>query len=529
MHTTRIHRLRATPEALSIHDRINRTGAAYPDDRGVAELFERRVGLHPDATAVVHRDRTLSYRELNRRANALARRLSGAGVRRGDVVGVCLARSPELIVTLLAVLKCGAAYLPVDAGPLGERQRGILRDAECRIVVTDRPESIGSGLPDGAVLPVRPDGPASADDDADPVTGVGPDDIAYINFTSGSTGRPKGVPIRHRAIARLVHGARYARLDEHTTLLQLAPVAFDAATFEIWGALLLGGTCVLYPSTYVRLSELRQVIDDHRVTVVFLTTALFNVVLDEAPDTLAGVGTILTGGEAHSLPHMETALRRYGADRVVSVYGPTECTTFATYHPVRRLAPEESALPIGRPIQNTRLYLVDGDRLCAVGETGEVCLAGPGLSPGYLGMPEATRDRFVDCEIDGRRERLYRTGDRGRFRADGDVVFLGRLDEQVKINGYRIEPGEIRHHIDLHPDVKQSHVLVGRSAGGHKTLLAFVVPAGEGCTTASIRDHLTTRLPKYLVPSVIRLCDALPLTATGKVDREALLALHGDT
>src|SRR5262249_23472953 len=150
----------------------------------------------------------------------------------------------------LAVLKCGAAYLPVDAGPLGERQRGILRDAACGIVVTDQPEPIRS-----EVLPIRPDGPASADDDADPVTGVGPDDIAYINFTSGSTGRPKGVPIRHRAIARLVHGARYARLDEHTTLLQLAPVAFDAATFEIWGALLLGGTCVLYPSTYVRLSE----------------------------------------------------------------------------------------------------------------------------------------------------------------------------------------------------------------------------------------------------------------------------------
>jgi D-alanine--poly(phosphoribitol) ligase subunit 1 len=526
-HTAVIHRLRATSEALSIHHRINQTAVAYPDDCGIAELFERRVERRPDATAVVHRDRTLSYRELNRRANALAARLREAGVARGDSVGACLARSPELIVTLLAVLKCGAAYLPVDPGWPGERQRGILRDAGCRVVVSDRPELMSTRVPGSLVLPMRPGDPPDAPDaDADPVTDVSPDDIAYINFTSGSTGRPKGVPICHRGVARLVHGARYARLDEHTTLLQLAPISFDAATFEIWGALLRGGTCVLYPSEFLRFSELKQVIERHRITVVFLTTALFNVILDEAPDALAHVATILTGGEAHSLPHMKTALRRYGEDRVVSVYGPTECTTFATYYPVRRLPPDESALPIGLPIQNTELYLVDGDRLCAVGEPGEVCLTGPGLSPGYLGMPETTRERFIDCEIAGRRERLYRTGDRGRFRADGNVVFLGRLDDQVKIRGYRIEPGEIRHQIDQHPDVKQSHVAVGQRSTGEKILLAFVVPASERCTTASIRGHLTARLPKYLIPASIYLCHSLPLSSTGKVDRGALLAIH---
>ncbi|MDN3356402.1 amino acid adenylation domain-containing protein [Actinomadura sp. DC4] len=515
-------RLTATPEALAIHRRINRTTEPYPDDRGTAALFERQVARRPGATAVVHRGRTLSYRELNRRANALAARLRASGVVRGDTVGVCVARSPELVVALLAVLKCGAAYLPFDAAWPGERQRGILLAAGCEVVVTDRAGPPATRLRDHRVLAVRPDDPAG--DDADPVSGAGPDDIAYVNFTSGSTGRPKGVPVRHRSVARLVHGARYARLDEHPTLLQLAPISFDAATFEIWGALLRGGTCVLYPSRHVRFSELRHVIEEHGITVVFLTTALFNVIVDDAPDTLAHVTTILTGGEAHSLRHMAAALRHYGDDRVVSVYGPTECTTFATYYPVRRLPPDETALPIGLPIQNTGLYLVDGDRLCAAGETGEICLAGPGLSPGYLGLPEATRERFVECELAG--GRLYRTGDVGRLRVDGNVVFQGRLDDQVKINGYRVEPGEIRHHLDGHPDVKQSHVTVGRTSAGEKTLFAFVVPATEGCTPGALRRHLAARLPEYLVPAVIRLCASLPLSPTGKVDRQALLALH---
>ncbi|KIZ17550.1 amino acid adenylation domain-containing protein [Streptomyces natalensis] len=508
--------------AIEPHRELNRTSAPYPDGSSVKELFERCAARRPEAIAVIHRGTVVSYAELNRLANCLADRLRKDGLRPGQTVGVSLDRSVELIVALLAVVKCGAAYLPFDASWPDERLNGLLESAGCAQVLTRQRSTLTERLSRHRVTPVDRD--LLRGNPPDPDVRISPDDIAYINFTSGSTGRPKGVPIRHRGITRLVFGARYARLGEETTLLQLAPVSFDAATFEIWGALLPGGTCVLYPSAFMRFSELKRVVDTHGVSTVFLTTALFNTLVDEAPRTLENVETILTGGEAHSLTHIAKALDTYGPDRLVSVYGPTECTTFATFYPVRALKPGESSLPIGRPIQNTRAYLVHDGRLCRPGETGEILLAGPGLSPGYLGMPDVTRERFVEYEIDGARQRLYRTGDRAYLSEDGNLVFQGRLDDQVKINGFRIELGEIAHHLGRHPDVKQSHVTVRPHATGGKELLAFVVPTGDHCTAESIREHLRRSLPEYMVPTRIHLADGLPLSATGKVDRRALLA-----
>lgn len=510
--------------ARSIHRAVNQTATPYPAHANVKELFEACARRRPDARAVVGEDRVFTYRELNGRANELAWDLRAAGVVPGDMVAVCVDRSPELVVALVAVLKCGAVYVPFDEAWPDERLRQVFARTGCALLLTDRPSRLTGRFPALRVVPV--DGPPPPAPRANPVTPIRADDLAYINFTSGSTGGPKGVPIQHRAIVRLVFGATYARLDERTVLLHMAPISFDAATFEIWGALLRGGTCVLYPARLVRLAELRRVLVANAVTVVFLTTALFNVVVDEAPETLDTVETILTGGEAHSLGHIDRALRRYGPDRLVSVYGPTECTTFATYYPVREPCAGLSALPIGLPIQNTRLYLVDGRRLCGPREVGEICLAGPGLSPGYLGMAEVTRERFVECEIDGTWERLYRTGDRGYFFEDGNVVFHGRLDDQVKVNGHRVELGEIAYHLDRHPHVLRSYVTVTRNAVGERALLAFVVPGtGEG-TPESVRAFLLDRLPRYMVPARIVPCAALPLSATGKVDRRALLAEH---
>ncbi|CAL9626895.1 amino acid adenylation domain-containing protein [Streptomyces sp. enrichment culture] len=529
--------------AADLHRRINQgTAVPYPDDRGVKELFEEVVRRVPDAVALVHRERTVRYGELNRAANRLAHRLRAGGVRPGAVVGVCADRSPALVAALLAVVKCGAAYLPLDAAWPEARLWQLLAAAGCQVLVTDLPDTMGARLPGVRVVPVGGEGgpdrdpgpdadtdPPEADPEteaeADPDVVVGPDDIAYINFTSGSTGVPKGVPVRHRSIARLVFGARYARLDGEATLLQLAPVTFDAATFEIWGALLHGGRCVLHPSRFVQLSELGEVLRDHRVTVVFLTTALFNTVLDEAPGILDGVPSILTGGEAHSLPHMAQALSRYGPGRVVHMYGPTECTTFATYHPLREIPADGAPVPIGLPVQNTEAYVVREDgRLCGPGEVGELLIGGPGLSPGYLSPAGATRERFTHLEAGGRVRRLYRTGDLVHAREDGALVFRGRADGQVKVDGHRIEPAEVAHHLNGHPLVRQSHVAAAPTATGGRRLVAFVVPADAGtCTAALLRAYLQARLPAYLVPADIRFLDALPLSPHGKVDTRALL------
>jgi amino acid adenylation domain-containing protein len=517
-------RLESKATTLSLYRLINRTTVPYPEDCGIKELFERCVERYPDRVAVVHRDREVTYRELNRLGNAMAAQLIAAGVRAGDTVGVCVGRSVELIAGLVAIAKCACAYLPVDRSWPDDRVRSILAQAGARVVLGDAAAARASQLRDATVVPVEVD--ESALSDPNPPNRTGPDDIAYINFTSGSTGNPKGVPIPHRAISRLVFGATYAQLDDRTTTLQLATISFDAATFEIWGALLHGGTCVLYPGSFVRLSELGRVLRRHSVTVLFLTTALFNAVLDEAPQTLDAVPTILTGGEAHSIKHIDAALRRYGPGRVVSVYGPTEATTFATYYPITEPPSTQIALPIGTPIQNTRLYVVADGALCGPGRVGEVWLAGPGLSPGYLGASTASSERFIEYLVDGAVERLYRTGDLGVLREDGSVVFQGRLDDQVKINGFRIELGEVAHHIDQHPAVRRSFVTVASAGSAERRLVAFVVPGGADCGEPAIRAHLGAKLPTYMIPSRIHLCPEFPLSATGKVDGRALLSAY---
>lgn len=512
-------RLTAGPRARAAHALANvDTSVPYPSDSSVKELFEQRAGQAGAAVALVHGDRRMTYAELNASANQLADHLLRQGVQPGDVVGVCVRRSCELVVALLAIVKCGAVYLPFDLLWPDERLLMMSDIAGCSVVVTDEPEVLTPRLPRWRIVEA-----SSSDGDgaANPGITVLPTDIAYINFTSGSTGRPKGVPIQHRSVVRLIHDARYTRLDERAVTLSLAPVTFDAATFEIWGALLNGGTCVLYPGGFVRLSELRRVVREHAVSTVFLTTALFNAMVDEDVDTLGCVDTILTGGETHSMPHIEKALAHYGPGRLVSVYGPTECTTFATYYPLTGPQPADRPLPIGRPIQNTRAHVVRDGRLCEPGETGELCLSGPGLSPGYTGMPEATAERFVDYVVDGVPERLYHTGDLVYLETDGVLVFQGRNDDQVKINGHRIELGEVRHVLAGHPDVRQAFVTVHVAGTGERMLMAFVVSDG---TTETLREHLAHRLPPYMIPAVIEIRESLPLSTHGKVDRQALLS-----
>jgi D-alanine--poly(phosphoribitol) ligase subunit 1 len=521
-----VDEIRYTEESLFLYRQINSTSAPYPSQSSIKQLFERCAEDFGDKVAVSYRDAKVSYRELNRRANKLAVGLRRAGVNPGSAVGIYMNREIGLIVALIAIAKCGAVYLPFDSSWPEERLQGIFDDAECEYLLVNGPEDLASRFPRCQVIQFDQITAGAAE--ANPPNLATAEEIAYINFTSGTTGRPKGVAIQHRSIARLVSSSSYARLDDRVVLLNLSPLTFDAATFEIWGALLNGGTCVLYPSAAIRLSELRQVLQEQGVTVLFLTTALFNAIVDEAPETLASVPCILTGGERCSESHVARALEYYGAGRMVHVYGPTECTTFATFHPVGPASLTQGTLPIGRPIQNTRLYLVSDGSLCRPGEAGEILIAGPGLSPGYLGSPQSSHEKFVDYDIGGVRERVYRTGDYGYLLDNGDLMFQGRVDDQVKISGFRIELAEVSLAIDRHPGVRQSYVTVGEAAAGERTLLAFVTFNDDELTAKSLRDYLRLHLPGYMVPSRVYVCARLPLQANGKVDREALLsAYHG--
>jgi D-alanine--poly(phosphoribitol) ligase subunit 1 len=518
-----MEKLEFSPETLALHRSINLTAAPF-QDRSVKALFEECAERHGSAVAVASQTEVLSYRELNGLANSLAARLRRANVSPGENVGVSASRSMELIIALLAVIKCGAAYLPFDPAWPDEILLSIFKNAHCRqLIVTDDhdvakrcPRSVITHIDRNELRPGEADFPIDISGDA----------IAYINFTSGTTGQPKGVQIQHRGIVRLVTSPSFARLDEQTILLHASPATFDAATFEIWGALLNGGTCVLYPSRSLRLSGLKRVIRSQRVTCIFLTTALFNAVIDEDPDALNGLETILFGGEAYSDRHVRAAFNAYRSGRLVHVYGPTECTTFATYHPIDRMPEPLAELPIGRPIQNTTLYVVDNSRLCRPGEVGEILLGGPGLSPGYLEAGSVNQHGFSEFDIAGSHQRLYRTGDYGCLLESGDLIFRGRADDQVKVSGFRIELSHVARVLGENPEVSQGYVTMTDEASGEKALLAFITPQSGDVDSEQVRNDLALRLPAYMIPRFIYRCGELPLLSSGKVDRRALLALH---
>lgn len=521
-----VREIASSPAALAAHATLNDTLADYPH-QPVGELFARQAAERPDHPAIYCDERAITYRELHDAATRLAHTLLRRGAGPGDVIAVALPRSPEMITAALAILLCGASYLPIDMQWPQRRIRELLDAAQVHRCI-----AIGGAaraqLFDRTVIDVAAQpGPQAA---SSPLPAVPPDAIAYINFTSGSTGRPKGVPISHRSISRLVFATRYVPLPPDVRVLHLAPVTFDAATFEIWGPLLRGGVCVIYPDPFIRVIKLGRIIATHRVDVTFVTTALFNAIIDDSPEIFDRVNTILTGGEAHSIRHMRSALERYGPGRVVSVYGPTESTTFATYYPINHLTPNTITIPIGTPIQNTRAYLIDDGRLCAPGELGALHLAGAGLTPGYLGLPERTNTDFINARIGTTRERLYHTGDLAYLDADGQLIFCGRSDDQLKINGFRIELGDVRHHIEAVAAVRATYVTVYEPSPGQRALAAFIVAESPDLAAGladAVHRHLAAHLPAYMIPKMLAVVDELPLGDTGKINRTALLSPTG--
>ncbi|WP_416235670.1 amino acid adenylation domain-containing protein, partial [Nodularia sp. UHCC 0506] len=487
------------------------TSPINPISNCIQELFEQQVAKFGDEIAVICHHQTITYSELNTKANQLAYHLKSLGVQPEIAVGICVHRSLDFIIGILAILKAGGFYVPLDPTYPQERLEFLIEDAQIQVLLTQQQH-----------IPQLPDIPIFCFDTTNltpypttnPVLETTPENLAYVMYTSGSTGVPKGVCIPHRGVVRLVKDCNYVNLSADETLLQAAPIAFDASTFEIWGALLNGGCLVILSSQQPTLAEIGQTITDYQITTLWLTAGLFHLMVDEHLESLKSVKQLIAGGDVLSAVHINKLRQNHPECRVVNGYGPTENTTFTCCYTVTDIC-EGNTVPIGRPINNTQVYILDKHlNPLPVGVPGELYIAGDGLARGYLSQPTLTNERFIQHPLSSH---LYKTGDRARYLIDGTIEYLGRLDNQVKIRGFRIELGEIEAVLNQHPAVKEC-VVIARE----KQLIAYIIPLDS--TPDNLREFLQQRLPDYLIPNFFVCLENLPLTANGKVDRQHLPA-----
>jgi amino acid adenylation domain-containing protein len=512
----------------------NDTASDYPRDKCVHALFEAQVERSPDAIALVVEDAQLTYRELNRRANQLAAYLGKLGVGPETPVGFCLERSPEMVVGILGILKAGGTYVPLDPTYPRERLAFMLEDTRTPVLLVQQrliehlPEHQARVVP-AHVVRIDDDWERIAkESEVNPALGVTADHLAYVMYTSGSTGRPKGIAIPHRAINRLVFNTNYIEITSDDRMLLASNSAFDAVTFELWGALLHGARLVgVSREAVLSPQELAASIRDHGISAMWLTAALFNQMTREVPKAFGSVRHLLIGGEALDPHRVREALKNDPPARLVNGYGPTEGTTFTTWYLAQEAAEGATSIPIGRPISNTQTYLLDRNQQpTPVGIAGELYIGGDGLARGYFNGPELTAEKFIPNPYSERLgARLYRTGDLSRYLPDGAIEFLGRLDHQVKIRGFRIELGEIETALSQHPSVRESVVLLREDAPGEKRLVAYLATEPRKTFTVDdLRSFLRQKLPDYMTPAAFVTLDALPLTPNGKIDRRALPA-----
>ncbi|HEU0178137.1 MAG TPA: amino acid adenylation domain-containing protein, partial [Blastocatellia bacterium] len=535
----------------------------YPDDKLIHELFAAQVTRAPAAVALIDGARQVTYAELNRRANQLARRLQRLGLKTESRVGLLLDRSIELIISVLGVLKAGGAYVPLDPSYPAERLEFMLADTGSRLCLTessslDKLSAVGAQTicldTDWADIAQEPE--------TEPQTSATPDHLAYVMYTSGSTGIPKGVAIPHKAVNRLVHNTNYVQFSDKENFAHISNVSFDAATFEIWGALLHGGRLTILDKEIVLSPpELARQIGAQGISAMFITAALFNQIAHVAPQTFCAARYVLVGGEAAEPQSFRRVLLNSPPENLCNAYGPTENTTFSAWHPVTEAPENATSIPIGGPIANTQLFVLDENfRPAPIGVDGELLLGGDGLARAYYNRPGLTAEKFVPHPFSRREgERLYCTGDLARWLPSGAVEFIGRLDHQVKVRGFRVETGEIEAVLRKHPRVKDCAVIARADGSGSKRLIAHIVtvpsdladladlalaspvngsapsPAqpAQGQTSAEqaelarlLRTYLQTRMPEYMIPSAFVVHDEMPLNANRKVDRQALAAME---
>jgi amino acid adenylation domain-containing protein len=517
---------------------FNGTRTDYPAGKTIDALFKDQVERRPDSIAVVSRETnkgtnnrfivSLTYKELNEKADALASYLRSLGIKHEEPVVLMADNSHKVIVALLAILKAGGAYLPVNIQYPDQRKRYIIDDCQAEILITNCVKTVDYASP---VIDLDDNDVYSYQITREFPKEYSSDHLAYIIYTSGSTGKPKGVMVEHRGVVRLVRNTDYIRFNVGDSILLTGALEFDASTFEIWGALLNGLTLHLVnKDTILNHQLLKRVIMRNRITTIWMTSPLFNQVLDADIEVFSGLKNLLVGGDILSPVHINRVKKRFPRLKVINGYGPTENTTFSTTFPVSKEYNDN--IPIGKPIVNSTAYILDNNyRLVPIGVIGELYVGGDGLARGYLNNPELTNKKFLRGVQGGsffkKRPpgKIYKTGDLARWLADGNIEFLGRIDDQVKIRGYRIEPGEIENHLMQVDFIRDAVVLARENREGEKYLCAYVVPAEENVDkfdVVELKKKLFMSLPDYMVPVYFFPLEAIPLTPNGKVDREAL-------
>ncbi len=499
---------------------MNRT--EYPKDLSIPHYLEETiVSQHPDQIAIKCGKTTLTYRELEDRANQFSRYLQERGVHQGDCVGIALPRSDTFVISALAILKVGAAYVPIDPSYPVDRKKFMIEDADIKLLITNhelKPSFSFSSVP--LVIPVEvQEKVASHPTHRVERKGSG-SDLLVLNYTSGSTGTPKGVEVLHRNAMRLVVNTDWIAITPQDRVLHMANTSFDATTFEIWGALLNGATLCIYPSVTIDLAEFHRFLAKEKISIALFTAKFFSLMADQEIGDLHHLRVLISGGDAMSAYHAKKALLQLPQIACINAYGPTENGVITTTYQFEAASSELSSVPIGKAIANTSVYILD-DRLQQVQEEeiGEIYAGGDGLARGYKNRPELTQEKFIENPF--AKGQLYKTGDLGRFLPDGNIEFLGRIDSQVKIRGYRIEPGEIENTLREYEKVKDAAVTVLENPAMEKVLVAYIVPAGK-TITEEIRKYALSRLPEYMAPTHFLLIDHIPLTHNGKIDLKAL-------
>lgn len=506
----------------------NQTQADYPQNVCIHTLFEAQVERTPESIAVVSEENHFSYSQLNSRANQIARYLQSLGVNPGTRVGVYIERSVDMVVGILGILKAGGTYIPLDLSYPLERLIFMIDDAQISVLLTQ--EHLFDNFPSSfmRVVCIDADWEAFAQESQENcVCEVTTSHLAYIIYTSGSTGKPKGICVSHQSVNRLTFNTNYIKLESDDKVAQLSNVSFDAATFEIWGALLHGAQLtVINTDIVLSVWNFATVLHKEGISVLFLTTALFNQLVHEIPDNFSSIRYFLFGGEIVNPQRVKEVLKYIPPQKLLHVYGPTEVTTFSCCYSVNEVPEEATTIPIGRPISNTEVYLLDSNlQPVPIGVSGELYLGGPGLAYGYLNQPDLTAEKFIPNPFSTKSgTRLYKSGDQARYLSNGNLEYIGRIDEQVKIRGFRIELGEIESALNCHSTIQQSVVMVREDSPGDKRLVAYFVPHNPSAPSSSseLRHFLLKRLPQYMVPSNYILLTAFPLTVNGKVDRRKL-------